>query len=162
MRITDESSVPEMRIWSTLLIKSDSKWCILLSRILFLNSNIVWSLPILFFVKTIFWIYTWRCVCLNNITLYHMACSVMWSFLLFVKSIKILNFNYVLVWLNSVNIFGKVRLICLQTNKHYKHITSQEKGLVVISIWQRYLNHLCGIITHISKIEKVPRDIRRA
>ena len=31
-RITDEGSVPEMRIWSILLIKSDSKWCLHLSR----------------------------------------------------------------------------------------------------------------------------------
>ena len=35
--ITDESWVPEMRIWSILLIKSDFKWCIHLSRSLFLN-----------------------------------------------------------------------------------------------------------------------------
>ena len=28
LRITDEGSVPEMRIWSILLIKSDLKWCI--------------------------------------------------------------------------------------------------------------------------------------
>ena len=26
LRITDEGSVPEMRIWSMLLIKSDLKW----------------------------------------------------------------------------------------------------------------------------------------
>ena len=31
--------VPEMRIWSILLIKSDSKWCIHLSRSLFLYSK---------------------------------------------------------------------------------------------------------------------------
>ena len=36
LRITDEGSVPEMRIWSILLIKSDLKWCIHLSRSLFL------------------------------------------------------------------------------------------------------------------------------
>ena len=36
LRITDEGSVPEMRIWSILLIKSDLKWCIYLSRSLFL------------------------------------------------------------------------------------------------------------------------------
>ena len=35
-RITDRGSVPEMRIWSILLIKSDLKWCIHLSRSLFL------------------------------------------------------------------------------------------------------------------------------
>ena len=34
-RITDEGSLPEMRIWSILLIKSDLKWCIHLSRSLF-------------------------------------------------------------------------------------------------------------------------------
>ena len=28
LRITDEGSVPEMRIWSLLLMKSDLKWCI--------------------------------------------------------------------------------------------------------------------------------------
>ena len=39
LRITDEGSVPEMRIWSILLIKSDLKWCIHLSRSLFLNTN---------------------------------------------------------------------------------------------------------------------------
>ena len=35
LRITDEGSVPEMRIWSILLIKSEWKWCIHLSRSLF-------------------------------------------------------------------------------------------------------------------------------
>ena len=35
-RITDEVSLPEMGIWSILLIKSDLKWCIHLSRSLFL------------------------------------------------------------------------------------------------------------------------------
>ena len=34
-RTTDEGSVPEMRIWSILLIKSDLKWCIHLGRSLF-------------------------------------------------------------------------------------------------------------------------------
>ena len=28
LRITDEGLLPEMRIWSILLIKSDLKWCI--------------------------------------------------------------------------------------------------------------------------------------
>ena len=37
IRITDEGLVPEMRIWSILLIKSDLKWCIHLSRSLFFN-----------------------------------------------------------------------------------------------------------------------------
>ena len=32
LRITDEGSLPEMRIWSILLIKSDLKWCIHLRR----------------------------------------------------------------------------------------------------------------------------------
>ena len=36
---TDEGSVPEMRIWSILLIQSDLKWCIYLSRSLFLYPN---------------------------------------------------------------------------------------------------------------------------
>ena len=36
LRITDEGSVPEMRIWSIVLIQSDLKWCIHLSRSLFL------------------------------------------------------------------------------------------------------------------------------
>ena len=35
----DEGSVPEMRIWSILLIKSALKWCIHLSRSLFLYFN---------------------------------------------------------------------------------------------------------------------------
>ena len=34
-RITDEGSVPEMRIWSILLILSDLKWCLHLSKSLF-------------------------------------------------------------------------------------------------------------------------------
>ena len=34
-RIIDEGSLPEMRIWSILLIKSDLKWCIHLSICLF-------------------------------------------------------------------------------------------------------------------------------
>ena len=36
LRITDEGSVLEMRIWSILLIQSDLKWCIHLGRSLFL------------------------------------------------------------------------------------------------------------------------------
>ena len=41
-RITDEDSVHEMRIWSTLSIKSDLKWCIHPSRSLFIfNINLV-------------------------------------------------------------------------------------------------------------------------
>ena len=39
LRITDEGSVPEMWIWSILLIKSDLKWCIYLSRSLVLYFN---------------------------------------------------------------------------------------------------------------------------
>ena len=35
LKITDEASVPELRIWSILLIKSDLKWCKHLSRTLF-------------------------------------------------------------------------------------------------------------------------------
>ena len=35
LRFTDEGSVPEMRKWSMLLIKSDLKWCVHLSRSLF-------------------------------------------------------------------------------------------------------------------------------
>ena len=39
LRITDKGTVPEMRIWSILLIKSDLKWCIFvfIDRILFWN-----------------------------------------------------------------------------------------------------------------------------
>ena len=40
LRITDEGSVPEMRIWSIWLIQSDLKWCIHLSISLFLYCNI--------------------------------------------------------------------------------------------------------------------------
>ena len=36
LKITDEGSLPEIRIWSILLNKSDLKWCILLSRSHFL------------------------------------------------------------------------------------------------------------------------------
>ena len=39
LRITDEGSVPEMRIWSILLIKSALKWCIYLRRSLYLYFN---------------------------------------------------------------------------------------------------------------------------
>ena len=35
LRITDEGSVPKMRVWSILLVKSDIKWCIHLSRSLY-------------------------------------------------------------------------------------------------------------------------------
>ena len=35
LRITDEGSVPEMRIWSILLIKSVLKWCTHLNKIIF-------------------------------------------------------------------------------------------------------------------------------
>ena len=45
LRITEEGSVPEMRIWSILLIISDLKWCIHLSRSLFLYTyNVVTQL----------------------------------------------------------------------------------------------------------------------
>ena len=43
LRITDEGLVPEMRIWSILSIKSDLKWCIHLSRSLFLYCNKNWK-----------------------------------------------------------------------------------------------------------------------
>ena len=39
LRITDEGSLPEMHIWSILLIKSDLKWCLHLSRSLFSYCN---------------------------------------------------------------------------------------------------------------------------
>ena len=39
LRITDGGSVPEMRIWSISLIKSDLKWCIHLGKSLFFNLN---------------------------------------------------------------------------------------------------------------------------
>ena len=42
LRIADEGSVPEVRIWSILLIKSDLKWCIHLSRSLFYISTTWW------------------------------------------------------------------------------------------------------------------------
>ena len=44
LRIIDEGSVPELRIWSILLIKSDLKWCIHLSRSLFMYFNYLVSL----------------------------------------------------------------------------------------------------------------------
>ena len=37
LRITDEGSVPEIRIWSILLIKSDLKWCKHLDLFLYFN-----------------------------------------------------------------------------------------------------------------------------
>ena len=39
LKITDEGSVPEMRIWSIFLIKSDLKWFKHISRSLFLYFN---------------------------------------------------------------------------------------------------------------------------
>ena len=39
IKITDEGSVPKMRIWAILSIKSDLRWCIHLSRSLFLYFN---------------------------------------------------------------------------------------------------------------------------
>ena len=39
LRITEKAEVPEMRIWFISLIKSDLKWCIHLSRSLYLNFN---------------------------------------------------------------------------------------------------------------------------
>ena len=41
LRIIDEGSVPEMRIWSISLIKSDLKWCIHLSRSLFFKFQLL-------------------------------------------------------------------------------------------------------------------------
>ena len=49
LRITDENSVPEMCILSILLIQSDLKWCILLSRSLFLahlSRRLEWAIVI--------------------------------------------------------------------------------------------------------------------
>ena len=37
LRITDEGSVPEMRIWPILLMKSDLKWCIHFDHFLYFN-----------------------------------------------------------------------------------------------------------------------------
>ena len=48
LRITYEGSVPEMRIWSKSLIKSDLKLCIQISRSLFLNSNEYLVSPLVF------------------------------------------------------------------------------------------------------------------
>ena len=42
LRITDEGSVPEMRIWSTLLIKSDLKWCIHLDFFYISTTSLTW------------------------------------------------------------------------------------------------------------------------
>ena len=39
LKITDKGLVPEMRIWSISLIKSDLKWCVHLSRSLYLYSK---------------------------------------------------------------------------------------------------------------------------
>ena len=47
-RITDDVSLPEMRIWSILLIQSDLKWCIHPSRSLFLYSDYVLALGLRF------------------------------------------------------------------------------------------------------------------
>ena len=41
LRITEEGSVPEMRIWSILLNKSDLKWCIHLRRGLYLYNTCI-------------------------------------------------------------------------------------------------------------------------
>ena len=48
MRITEEGSIPEMRMWSTLLIKSFSKCCKHLSRSVFsfLNSRFDKGVPL--------------------------------------------------------------------------------------------------------------------
>ena len=54
LRITDEGSVPEMRILSILLIKSDLKWCIHLSRSLYLYSNIQFLFFFSFLIIVIF------------------------------------------------------------------------------------------------------------
>ena len=37
LKITEESSVHEMRIWSILLMKSDLKWCMHLDLFLYFN-----------------------------------------------------------------------------------------------------------------------------
>ena len=37
LEITDKGSVPKMRIWSILLMKSDLKWCIHLDLFLYFN-----------------------------------------------------------------------------------------------------------------------------
>ena len=50
LRITDEGSIPEMRIWSILLIKSDLKWCIHLSRSLYIVYKIQSKRRIFFYL----------------------------------------------------------------------------------------------------------------
>ena len=42
LRITDEGSVPEMRIWSILLMKSDLKWCIHLDLFCIPTTSLTW------------------------------------------------------------------------------------------------------------------------
>ena len=51
--MTDEGSLPELRIWSILLIKSDLKWCIYLSRGLFLYLHIKYEVYLLRFKSKI-------------------------------------------------------------------------------------------------------------
>ena len=55
LRITDEGSIPEMRIWSILLIKSDLKWCIHFRRSLYLYFH--YSDLHLSFISVCFWNY---------------------------------------------------------------------------------------------------------
>ena len=59
-RINDEGSLPEMRIWSILLIKSELKWCIHLSRSLFYISETAVGGTASYFVKII---WCSRCFC---------------------------------------------------------------------------------------------------
>ena len=56
MDVICPSSLPEMRIWSILFIKSDSKWCIHLRRSLFLylNCMIHFDLAVLTFSLLLF------------------------------------------------------------------------------------------------------------
>ena len=47
LRITDEGSVPEMRIWSILLMKSDLKWCIHLDLFYISTTSLTWWVSLL-------------------------------------------------------------------------------------------------------------------
>ena len=47
LRITDEGSVPEMRIWPILLMKSDLKWCIDLGLFYISTISLTWWVSLL-------------------------------------------------------------------------------------------------------------------
>ena len=120
LRITDEGSVPEMRIWSILLIKSDIKWCIHLRRSLFLYFNFLVSVTAggpespRVHMKPSSTVDIGRFVAFDSIKIFHVKIARNCNFVsLLLHPLSLFNFflNY-FVWLRITD-EGSVREMCI-------------------------------------------------